>query len=433
MSTDRFSRIERGLPGLFADLADARTPDYLEAAIERASDRPQRPSWTFPERWLPVELVSERVPTTRMPRRQIGVLALIAILLVAALAVYVGSHQQRLPAPFGIAANGIIAYVRDGKLVTQKPDGSGLVTVLPASTGQKAASFSRDGSKIVYQDLVVGSVDTSSGPVPVTDIVVADADGSDPRTVVKAVVAGNPIWSPDGRWLSYSGLADHVFVVASDGSQPPIDIGTFGGGAWTPSWSPNSQQLAVVASDGALWLANRDGTSPRRLTVDSYAEIGEKGWSADWSNDGTRLLFGAARPDEDYGLYMVGLDGAKERLISPCANDGVWSPDGNSFAFMHCGVGLGPSIVVADATGNRHNTLPGYYGWYMPAWSPDQTRIAILDDRPGPADEPGPPTIVLLDPSGKAPAISIPAGASTLTEDQSPDYTLTWQRLAPPH
>ena len=235
--------------------------------------------------------------------------------------------------------------------------------------------------------------------------------------------------------MSYSGLADHVFVVASDGSQPPIDIGNFGGGAWTPSWSPNSRQLAVAAGDGqvaGLWLVNRDGTSPRRLTVDDYAELGEKGWSADWSNDGTRLLFGAAKPgDENDGLYMVGLDGAKERLVFPCANDGVWSPDGNSFAFMHCGVGVGPSIVIADATGNERRTLPGYYGWYMPAWSPDQTRIAILDDRPGLANEAGPPTIVLLDPSGKAPAVSIPAGDSTLTEDQSPDYTLTWQRLAP--
>jgi len=140
-----------------------------------------------------MELITQRVPATRMPWRQLGVLALIAILLVAALAVYVGS-QPRLPAPFGIAANGIIAYVRDGKLVTQRPDGSGLVTIRPASTGQQAASFSRDGSKIVYKDLFSGSVVTSSGTV--SDIVVANADGSDTRTVAKAVVAGNPIWSP---------------------------------------------------------------------------------------------------------------------------------------------------------------------------------------------------------------------------------------------
>ena len=38
------TRFDRVLPGLFDELAAARTPDYLEAAIERASSRPQRPA-----------------------------------------------------------------------------------------------------------------------------------------------------------------------------------------------------------------------------------------------------------------------------------------------------------------------------------------------------------------------------------------------------
>ncbi|HEX7346653.1 MAG TPA: hypothetical protein VF253_07660, partial [Candidatus Limnocylindrales bacterium] len=67
MTMDRSARIERTLPVLFDQLAEARTPDYLEAAIERASSRPQRAAWTFPERWLPVELVTTRVPSTRVP------------------------------------------------------------------------------------------------------------------------------------------------------------------------------------------------------------------------------------------------------------------------------------------------------------------------------------------------------------------------------
>src|SRR5437867_13063954 len=106
MTTPR--RFEADLPALLADLYLAGTPDYRDDLIQQTARVRQRPAWTFPERWLPVELVTTRVPLTRMPWRQIGVLALIAILLVAALAVYVGSHQQRLPAPFGIAANGII-------------------------------------------------------------------------------------------------------------------------------------------------------------------------------------------------------------------------------------------------------------------------------------------------------------------------------------
>ena len=61
-------------------------------------------------------------------------------------------------------------------------------------------------------------------------------------------------------------------------------------------------------------------------------------------------------------------------------------------AYVRCGTGVGPSLVVADANGRQIRVLDGYYGWYIPVWSPDQTPIAILDDRPGPANEPGRPT-----------------------------------------
>jgi len=54
MNMDRARRLERNLPGLFDELAEATFPDYLEAAIERASSNSQRPVWTFPARWLPM-------------------------------------------------------------------------------------------------------------------------------------------------------------------------------------------------------------------------------------------------------------------------------------------------------------------------------------------------------------------------------------------
>jgi hypothetical protein len=75
--------------------------------------------------------------------------------------------------------------------------------------------------------------------------------------------------------------------------------------------------------------------------------------------------------------------------------------------------------------------LDGFYGWFMPVWAPDGTRVAILDDRPVPGEKPGPPVIALLDPNGVEPTITIPAGPDALNENTAPDYTLTWQRLAP--
>ena len=53
MTMDRSSRADRVLAGLFDELADARTPDYLEAAIEHASSRPQRPVVDVPRKVAP--------------------------------------------------------------------------------------------------------------------------------------------------------------------------------------------------------------------------------------------------------------------------------------------------------------------------------------------------------------------------------------------
>jgi signal peptidase I len=158
MSMDRARRLEHSLPGLFEELADARTPDYLEAAIEGASSRPRRPSWTFPTRWLPMEITTTRVPASRVPWRQLGVLALIAILLAAMLAVYIGSHQQRLPPPFGVAGNGLVAYAQKGDIFTVDPV-TGVST--PIVTGKPYDSdprFSRDGTRVVFTRNEGGSI-----------------------------------------------------------------------------------------------------------------------------------------------------------------------------------------------------------------------------------------------------------------------------------
>ena len=92
-------RFDRALPGLFVELASASTPDYLEAAIERASSRPQRPAWTYPGRWLPVDITTQAAPAARMPWRQLGILALIGLLLAVAAVAYRRRPARPLPCP----------------------------------------------------------------------------------------------------------------------------------------------------------------------------------------------------------------------------------------------------------------------------------------------------------------------------------------------
>jgi len=404
--------------------------DLLAGVLARTSRSRPLPAWRIPERWIPMQLALRLQPRIRFSPVLV-VVALTIVALVAAI-IYAGS-LPKLPPPFGIAGNGNISFVRGTELITENPDGSRATVIAASSALPAAPAFSRDGTKIAYKSTISDQVDPVYGAH--VDILVANADGSSPKVVVHDTYAGNPLWSPDGRWLTYStGGAGgaRAYVVAADGSSAPVDLGDFGGAEpWTPNFAPDGSKLAVAVGDGTLWIVNRDGSNARLISHRSFSFGGTTEGFIDWSPDGTKLLFGGMLNDH-YNLYMIGLDGASERMISANANDGVWSPDGSMFAYMRAGTGQGPSMVIADHTGETIRVLDGYYGWYMPEWSPDQTRIAILDDKPGALNSDQlPPEIVLLDPLGVATPIKLPAGDLPITEETSPDISVTWQRLAP--
>src|SRR5262249_47224302 len=82
---------------------------------------------------------------------------------------------------------------RDGILVVGV-DGLNRRLVIP---GGEAPAWSPDGSMLAF---VKGSI---LGP---SSIMVANADGSDPRTLVKSdVYADNLSWSPDGSEIAFTG------------------------------------------------------------------------------------------------------------------------------------------------------------------------------------------------------------------------------------
>ena len=197
------------------------------------------------------------------------------------------------------------------------------------------------------------------------------------------------------------------WVVDVDGSGRRVDLGSFSDGSWGPTWSPDGQHLALAAEQ-SLFVVDRDGANRRKLTHGAYGEVGSKGEAAEWSPDGTMLVFAAGVPAVDHKVYVVGFDGAGERIISGRslqANAATWSPDGNRIAYMRAGTGTGPLVAITDVLGTSLKVLPGHYAWYQPSWSPDGTKIIVTDDRPGPNDVAGPAVRVILDVDGDAPPI----------------------------
>jgi Tol biopolymer transport system component len=428
--------LDRLLTAWFESDAQVREPEMLLDGVLRKTSRTRPlPTWRLPERWIPMDLALRFQPRPRLTPILI-VLALVAALVAGAL--IVGSTIRRLPAPFGMAANGSIVFISGGRLTVANPDGSNPRAFVSGTAQQSAPIVSRDGTRIAFHEFpdAVAGVAPNGPP----DLIVSDLDGRNRVVVEQGVTTSHPSWSSDGRFIAYArGDADgnHLVIAAADGptKRDLGALGGIGGDPWSPVWTPDNSALAVNIHDGAIYLVNASTGASRKLTVLDHPEVGFRGTTGEWRPDGSQFLFSAGVPGETRSLYLVGLDGTPEHGFAPSLlseDDAAWSPDGSLVAFLQQGVGMGPAVVIADSDGHVVRKLDGYYGWFMPAWSPDGTRIAILDDRPGPSNIPGPPVIALLDPLGVAQTIEIPAGSVALTEDTAPDLTLAWQRLAMP-
>ena len=92
-------RFDRRLGDRLLDVAALLTSDYLDDVLAVTARTRQRSAWTFPGRWFPVtEIATRPVVGPSLPWRPIAiVLVVVAVILAAVAAVFVGSH--RLPAP----------------------------------------------------------------------------------------------------------------------------------------------------------------------------------------------------------------------------------------------------------------------------------------------------------------------------------------------
>jgi dipeptidyl aminopeptidase/acylaminoacyl peptidase len=90
--------------------------------------------------------------------------------------------------------------------------------------------------------------------------------------------------------------------------------------------------LAENKTSSALWLAPTDAGEPRQLTN----AAGKKDGHPRWSPDGKRILFESNRSG-DSQLWVIDLAGGEARqltTISTEAENGLWSPDGKTVAFV---------------------------------------------------------------------------------------------------
>jgi Tol biopolymer transport system component len=427
MST--FDRFEREIPELMTELAPARIPDYVDDMLRQTATHRQRPAWSYPERWLPVEITARPLAMRSLPWRPLAILALIVLVVAAGVMAYVGS-QTRLPPPFGVAGNGLLLYRdADGAIVSVDPTTGSRATVVPASGSLGDPEVSRDGRRIA----VVRFGETRPG-----QIFVAGIDGSKRIALAGEYREIDAVdWSPDDT---------HLAIVSNVAGLQTITVAATDGSA-SRSLSLDRQvaeieylpdgRLALMAADRpgdicpaddptrspcALFVVNPDGTGLDRLiAADAFHGIN----TISPAPDGTTILWVEWKTGAEGRLHRFDLTTRTDRRIAddafqtPYSINRAWfSPDGRSILFDLFETDGDHWAVIPTVGGS-----PVRIGQKWPrngpeaAWSPDGRSVIARYPTSDTSGE-----LWLLDGTG--------GGGDRRLEVEVP-YLPIWQRIAP--
>jgi Tol biopolymer transport system component len=365
------------------------------------------------------DIASRSVTAPGMPWRAIGTALIMLALIVGVAAVYIGSHQTRLPAPFGPAANGLIPYDIDGDVYAGDPMSGTSRLILGDDPIDIEPAYSRDGTRIAFERLVdpknqdlfrffvmnadgsdvhmvtreplarppwwdwtpTGDIIASTSNEVTHDIVVFDADGLEaPKVLTHGIDVGAPVYRPpSSQEILFDGKVGNkagIFVMNADGTGlraliEPVTSGNLERTLNEPRYAPDGSTIAFQQWDDArsrmrLYLMEADGANRREIAADPRMVF--TGWPV-WSNDGSRIAF--VRNDSwEAAPVLAVLDVAEGTIVQtgPPLPDGgsrfEWAPDDSSILLSWDD---GSKQMLLDPAGGRERALP-WAGAAYPAW-----------------------------------------------------------------
>ena len=251
MPTERPPTFSPGqLADAFEDLVAGRRADYRDDLVGRVRATPQRPAWTFIERWLPMTLITAR-SATATPLRGAWILLLTGLVVAALVAslVIVGSALLRDERPDGLNAGLLVPTLELDRDLGRDVDRGPLTAVRPrCRTGREPLCRQR-GHRRDRRDLAPTATSFAAG-ASVAPATVSSTSSRTPRCPTSAPSAASPS-RPTG--LSTSPTRS---MTASSNSTPTARSSAHGAASDpTTGQFLNPFDLAVGA-DGSVYVGD---------------------------------------------------------------------------------------------------------------------------------------------------------------------------------
>jgi Tol biopolymer transport system component len=282
----------------------------------------------------------------------------------------------------------------------------------PAGNGDRSASYSFDGERIVFERRA-----NSKG----TLLIMPSAGGDPDLLLADGFDNSAPAWRPDNRHVVFlsnrGGSANNLWEIdTSSGAVSPLiadtnelsafSISADNRMAYVPFWhdtflfvvdvttrerrqltshgqdnfgarfSPGGRTVAYHSTrtgNSEIWLYHLDGRPEIRVTEDRNWDL-----YPDWSPDGDQLIFVSDRRQDGFRIFIANSDGGGERLLvdRPIAVSSTgtvntelvsrWSPEGDRIAFLVAGKGVNTLWTIQpDGEGAREllENVTGF-DWY---------------------------------------------------------------------
>ena len=255
------------------------------------------------------------------------------------------------------------------RLWVANADGTGAHELAPDLGGcQGMPAWSPDGTRLLFSRIQCSSLDGVGDAS--TRLYLTDASGNEPQMVDSGCVSpcaadSNGVFSTDGRRILFLRLkivdappsatpglfgkparpaAVRVLATMDLATGRVTELGDLPAASSFPSWSPDRSQIVFdrdippaspseQVGSREILVADADGRNVHQVSPGGWSSF-----SADWSPDGTRILFQGIRytsggPDELHGstdIYTINPDGTDLRKLTTdeISSQASWSPDG---------------------------------------------------------------------------------------------------------